>query len=52
MNHTKVPHPRIPVEDYLETQGRFAHLFKPQRNQALLREIQTAVDRYWGEVHA
>ena len=45
--HTRVPHPRIPVEAYLQTQGRFAHLFVPQRNEALLAEIQGKVDAYW-----
>ena len=48
--HTKVPHPRLPVEEYLKTQGRFAHLFHPQRNQALIQEIQNMVDAYWAAV--
>lgn len=48
--HTHVPHPRVPVEEYLKKQGRFRHLFEPQRNEALLAEIQAAVDRYWNEV--
>ena len=48
--HTKVPHPRLPVEEYLKTQGRFAHLFHPQRNQALIQEIQNMVDAYWATV--
>ncbi len=45
--HTKVPKQRVPVEEYLKLQGRFVHLFEPQRNDALLTEIQTKVDRYW-----
>lgn len=45
--HTKVPHPRQSVEEYLKTQGRFAHLFSPERNEALLAEIQARVDAYW-----
>ena len=45
--HTKIPKKRIPVEDYLKRQGRFAHLFAPIRNDALLLEIQNRVDRYW-----
>jgi pyruvate ferredoxin oxidoreductase beta subunit len=48
--HTKIPHPRKPVEDYLKTQGRFKHLFQPQRDEALLDEIQARVDRYWSGV--
>lgn len=48
--HTKVPHPRIPVEEYLIKQGRFAHLFTPERNDKLLAELQARVDAYWDEV--
>ena len=48
--HSKVPHDRPPVEDYLKTQGRFAHLFAPQRNDALLAELQAKVDAYWDGV--
>jgi len=50
--HTKIPQQRQPVEAYLKTQGRFAHLFEPQRNEALLQELQNAVDRYWSEVES
>jgi pyruvate ferredoxin oxidoreductase beta subunit len=48
--HTKIPGRRPPVEEYLKLQGRFAHLFRPDRNEALLREIQTRVDAYWNAV--
>jgi pyruvate ferredoxin oxidoreductase beta subunit len=48
--HTHVPHPRLPVEEYLKKQGRFAHLFAPTRNDALLGEIQAQVDAYWDAV--
>lgn len=47
ITHTRVPHPRLPVEDYLVKQGRFAHLFQPARNDKLIAEIQTGVDEYW-----
>ncbi|MDH3808298.1 MAG: thiamine pyrophosphate-dependent enzyme [Desulfuromonadales bacterium] len=47
IKHTKIPKKRIPVEDYLKRQGRFAHLFEPKRNDSLLQEIQTRVDAYW-----
>lgn len=50
--HTKVPHERIPVQAYLERQGRFSHLFKPQHNAALLQEIQARVDAYWAEAES
>jgi pyruvate ferredoxin oxidoreductase beta subunit len=48
--HTKVPHPRAPVEAYLKTQARFAHLFAPGGNGARVAEIQAAVDRYWAGI--
>jgi len=50
VTHTKIPHPRLPVEDYLKRQSRFAHLFTPTRNDALLQEIQANVDAYWAGV--
>lgn len=45
--HTKVPHPRRPVEEYLRPQGRFRHLFEPERRSDVLAELQANVDRYW-----
>ena len=45
--HTKVATKRLPVEEYLKRQGRFSHLFQPQRNETLLKEIQARVDGYW-----
>ena len=48
--HTKVPRQRVPVEEYLKLQGRFNHLFEPQRNDALIAEIQNKVDRYWENI--
>ena len=49
--HTRIPHPRVPVEDYLKLQGRFAHLFTPRRNDPLLNDIQARVDAYWDAVN-
>ncbi len=48
--HTHVPHPRLPVEEYLSKQGRFAHLFRPTRNDAFIGDIQARVDAYWAAV--
>ena len=48
--HTKIPRQRVPVEEYLKLQGRFSHLFAPQRNDALISEIQAKVDRYWENI--
>jgi len=50
VTHTKVPRQRVPVEEYLKRQGRFAHLFAPRRDEALLGEIQAKVDAYWAAV--
>ncbi len=48
--HTRIPHPRVPVEEYLKLQGRFSHLFEPKRNEALLSELQSQIDSYWADV--
>jgi pyruvate ferredoxin oxidoreductase beta subunit len=48
--HTRIPHPRTPVEEYLKLQGRFAHLFTPQRNEPVLAEIQSEVNAYWSDL--
>ena len=39
--------PTIPVEEYLKTQGRFRHLFEPERDSAMLEQLQARVDAYW-----
>ena len=48
--HTKIPQDRLPVEEYLKTQGRFAHLFSPVRNEAIINEIQQRIDNYWNTI--
>ena len=50
VTHTRIPRERSPVEDYLQLQGRFAHLFQPQRNDELIADIQRRVDQYWQNV--
>lgn len=50
LRHTRPPKAagkRPPVADYLRTQGRFAHLFTPRPNAAVLQAIQDDVDAYW-----
>lgn len=47
---TLVPKKLRPVEEYLACQERFAHLFWPERQEEVLREIQERVDEYWREV--
>jgi pyruvate ferredoxin oxidoreductase beta subunit len=36
---------RRPVEEYLELQGRYRHLFKPERDEHVLGQIQARADR-------
>lgn len=40
------PKAKLPVEEYLKKQGRFAHMFRPG-NEWMVAEIQQAVDRKW-----
>ena len=41
------PESKKPVEEYLKTQGRFRHLFRPKPNEELLKAIQDGVDHRW-----
>ena len=41
---TKKPAKRKPVEEYLAVQGRFRHLFKPEKRQDVIDKIQGMVD--------
>jgi len=50
VTHTRIPHPRLPVREYLKTQGRFRHLFAHGENLEMIAEIQARVDRYWRQV--
>ncbi|HEY9081651.1 thiamine pyrophosphate-dependent enzyme [Magnetovibrio sp.] len=50
VTHTRIPHPRVPVEEYLKLQGRFKHLFTPKRDNFTIADIQARVDAYWAEV--
>lgn len=52
LTHSRIPHPRRPVEEYLRPQGRFRHLFEPERDERVLAEIQAHVDAYWDKVEA
>jgi pyruvate ferredoxin oxidoreductase beta subunit len=45
--HTRVPRDRPPVEEYLRLQGRFDHLFRPEKDSAVIADIQARVDSYW-----
>jgi pyruvate ferredoxin oxidoreductase beta subunit len=36
---------KVPVDDYLKLQKRFAHLFSPKRDEERLAQIQATADR-------
>lgn len=52
LTHTKVPRRRAPVEDYLVKQGRYRHLFEPERDEDTLDALQASVDQYWAELES
>jgi pyruvate ferredoxin oxidoreductase beta subunit len=43
------PREKLPIEKWLERQGRFRHLFRPE-NRHLIDEFQKEVDRRWEEL--
>ena len=48
--HSKIPRKRKPVEEYLKRQGRFRHLFEPERAEQEIAAIQGRIDQYWDNV--
>ncbi len=50
--YTKIPRKRSPVKEYLELQGRFAHLFSKDNphGERILEEIERSVEDYWSGV--
>ena len=43
---TVKPKERVPIIEFLKTQGRFKHLFKPE-NKSILEDIQKDIDANW-----
>lgn len=43
----KIPRQCKPVEEYLKLQGRFKHLFHPQRDHQGIAKIQMRDEAYW-----
>ena len=43
------PKNKLPIEEFLKSQGRFKHLFKPG-NEHLIEQFQEEVDRRWEEL--
>ena len=46
---TYKPREKLPVSEWLKTQGRFRHLFRPA-NAQLLAEIQAKIDQEWEQL--
>ncbi|MBW2501767.1 MAG: pyruvate synthase [Deltaproteobacteria bacterium] len=47
--HTRIVRHRKPVEEYLQLQDRFRHLFEPERNNREIALIQARIDQYWSK---
>jgi len=43
------PKEKLPLTDWLQKQGRFRHLFRPE-NEHIIEELQAAVDKRWEEL--
>jgi len=43
------PKNKLPVTEYLKTQGRFAHMFEPG-NEWMLETAQREVDKNWEDL--
>ncbi len=46
VKHTVMPKFK-PVEEYLKTQNRYAHLFEPVKQVDIINTIQKDIDNYW-----
>ena len=40
------PKERKPIKEWMEAQGRYKHLFRPE-NEHIIKEIQEDVDKNW-----
>ncbi len=49
LNVARNPRLKMPIEKYVEIQGRFKHLLKPE-NRHLLKELQEYVDAVWEDL--
>jgi pyruvate ferredoxin oxidoreductase beta subunit len=47
---TYKPRKKLPIEEWLKSQGRFKHLFKPRKQSDVIESIQQAVDRRWEKI--
>jgi pyruvate ferredoxin oxidoreductase beta subunit len=52
MKHTYVKRPWQLVEECLQGQGHFRHVFEPVRQEDVVHTIPDPVDRYWATARA
>jgi len=45
------PKERKPIKEWMEAQGRYKHLFRPE-NEHIIKEIQEDIDKNWGKLLA
>jgi pyruvate ferredoxin oxidoreductase beta subunit len=45
-----VPKSKVKIEEFLQTQGRFSHIFKRKDKNKLIKDIQNKVDQDWERV--
>jgi len=48
---TYEPKEKLPVEEFMKGQGRFAHLFKAKGGEAVIAENQRHIDTQWALLH-
>ena len=41
------PERKLPIEEYMKGQGRFRHLFRPEKRDDLIARFQAEVDKEW-----
>lgn len=46
---THKPKKKLPITEWLKTQGRFKHLFKPE-NEETIEHIQNEIDKRWNRI--
>jgi len=44
------PKKKLPIEDWLKGQGRFRHLFAPEKRNDVIARLQAEIDRRWHEL--
>ncbi len=48
--YVRKPEKKIPLEEYLMRQGRYRHLFYPEKRVDIIEELQKSLDENWNEL--